>query len=266
MGAGSAAEVRRPLPGLSLPCGRPVSPIRLRRSRAGALDDGGAAPDNSRHSGLVSVTFHTAIGAPGVGMTAWVCSRGAPLRRLRLVVGLGLWFFLQLGVPAALEFGLSFSSRFPGVAGAGQPRLVPGVTGFEARPLSGQLRSEGLGAGLTGFVLLDFGVCGLLQGVGVGLCGKPHGAAHVRRSAGLGTFPGEDPGFQLAAVHAAQDSGFVAYLHGSKYCITHGFERCRRRGVLLFDADEEGEPWEKYAAQTRVRVSQRANMRRQHGR
>ena len=189
MGAGSAAEVRRPLPGLSLPCGRPVSPIRLRRSRAGALDDGGAAPDNSRHSGLVSVTFHTAIGAPGVGMTAWVCSRGAPLRRLRLVVGLGLWFFLQLGVPAALDSALAF----PAVSLVSRVPPTTSRTGryrFEARPLSGQLRSEGLGAGLTGFVLLGFGVCGLLQGVGVGLCGKPHGAAHVRRSAGLGTFPG----------------------------------------------------------------------------
>ena len=72
--------------------------------------------------------------------------------------------------------------------------------------------------------MLDFGVCGLLQGVGFGLRGEPQGAAHVGRGAGLGAFPGEDPGFQLAAVHAVQDGGFVAYLHGSKYCITHGFE------------------------------------------
>ena len=135
-----------------------------------------------------------------------------PSRRLRLAAGLGLRSFLQLGAPAALEFGLSFSGRFPGVAGAVRPHLVSGVTGFEALPLSGQLRGESPGAGRAGFVLLDFGVCGLPQGVGFGLRGKPQCAAHVGRSAGLGAFPCQDPGFQLAAVHAAQDGGFVAYL------------------------------------------------------
>ena len=40
----------------------------------------------------------------------------------------------------------------------------------------------------------------------------------------MGAFPGEDLGFQLTAVQAAQDLGFVADLKRSKYCITHVLE------------------------------------------
>ena len=69
---------------------------------------------------------------------------------------------------------------------------------YRALPASSRCRSaascrgEGLGAGRAGFVMLDFGVCGLPSGVGFGLRGEPQGPAHVRRGAGLGAFPGED--------------------------------------------------------------------------
>jgi hypothetical protein len=44
----------------------------LKRS-SGALDAGGANPDNARRSGPVAVTFLPAIGAPGARLTAWSC-------------------------------------------------------------------------------------------------------------------------------------------------------------------------------------------------
>ena len=129
-----------------------------------------------------------------------------------------------LGLSASLEFGPGFPGGFPGAVGVGGPLLVSGVADFEPLPFGGQLPGEGLGAGRAGFVVLRLGVCGLLQGVGFGLRGEAQCPAYVGRGAGLGAFPGEDSCFQLAAVQAADDVGFVADLQRSKYCITHVLE------------------------------------------
>jgi hypothetical protein len=59
----------------------PLGRQRLRRSRAGALDAGGADLDNARRSVPVAVTFRTAIGALGASVTAWPCPCGAALGR-----------------------------------------------------------------------------------------------------------------------------------------------------------------------------------------
>ena len=76
-------------------------------------------------------------------------------------------------------------------------------------------RSEGPGAGRAGFVVLRFGVCGLLQCVGFGLRGEPQLSCLRPAGRGLGAFTVEDPRFELATVQAADDVGFVAYLQRS---------------------------------------------------
>jgi len=92
-----------------------------------------------------------------------ICFEFAPPSgcRLRFLVGLRLRFLFWPGMPAPLEFGTGLASCFPDAAGAGGPHLVSGVAGFEPLPFGGQLRGERLGAGRAGFVVLDFGVCGL---------------------------------------------------------------------------------------------------------
>ena len=78
--------------------------------------------------------------------------------------------------------------------------------------------------------MLHLGVCGLLQGVGFGLCGEAQVALDVGRRAGLGAFAGEDLCFEFALGQAADDVGFVADLQGSKYCLrmvsSSGLLRC----------------------------------------
>ena len=68
------------------------------------------------------------------------------------------------------------------------------------------------------------GVGGLLEGVGFGLRGEPQLAADVRRGGGAGAFALEGSCFELAAVQAADDVGFVADLQGGEDCFAHGFE------------------------------------------
>jgi len=111
-----------------------------------------------------------------------------------------------------LEFGPGFPGCFPGVAGVGGPFLVSSVVGFEPLPFGRHLQDKGFGIGCAGLVVLGFGVCGLLERVGFGLRGEPELAAHVRRSAGLGAFAFQDSRFEFAAVRAAHDVCFVAYL------------------------------------------------------
>ena len=140
-----------------------------------------------------------------------------PLRR-------GLWFLFGLGVPlsgcllrelAPLQFGPGFPGCFPPAAGAGGPFLVAGVRGFELLALGGQVPGERRRVRRSGRVVPDLGVGGLLPGVGFGLGGEPQFPGHVRRGAGQGAVPVEDPGLQLALAHAADDLGFVAYFQGA---------------------------------------------------
>jgi hypothetical protein len=153
-------------------------------------------------------------------------------RRPRFV-GLGLPFFLWLGVSAALEFGSGLVGGGPDVAGAGGPSFISDAAGFEPLPFGGQLPGEGFGVGRAGFVMLHLGVGGLPQGVCFGRRGDPQGAAHIRRGAGLGAFPGEDLGFQLTAVQAAHDLGFVAVSSAVNTAIrmfsSSGLPRCGSR-------------------------------------
>ena len=108
--------------------------------------------------------------------------------------------------------------------GVGGPLLVPGVAGFEALAFGGQLCGEGCGAGRGGVVVLGLGVGGLLVGVGFGLGGEPQLAADVGRGDGTGAFALEGSRFELAAVQAADDVGFVADLQGGEDGLAHGFE------------------------------------------
>jgi hypothetical protein len=94
--------------------------------------------------------------------------------------------------------------------------LVPGVGCFEALAFGGQLRGEGRGGGCSGAGVLGAGVGGLPVGVGFGLSGEPELAADVGRSGGLGALALEGAGFELAAVQAAEDVGFVAVSRAAK--------------------------------------------------
>ena len=143
---------------------------------------------------------------------------------LRFIIGPCLRFLLWLSVPAALEFGSGFAGGGPDVTSVGGPRLVSGVAGFEPLPFGGQLPGESVGAGRPGFIMLDLGICELLQGVGFGLRGEPQGPAYVGWGAGLGAFPFEDPGFELTTVKAPDDVCFITNLKRSKYCLTHVLE------------------------------------------
>ena len=73
-------------------------------------------------------------------------------------------------------------------------------------------------------VVPDVGVGGLLPGVGLGLGGEPELAGDVGRGAGLGAFGVEGAGFELAAGHAADDGGFVAYFQGADRGLAHVLE------------------------------------------
>ena len=73
-------------------------------------------------------------------------------------------------------------------------------------------------------VVLGLGVGGLLEGVGFGLRGEPQLAADVGRGGGAGALAVEDSCFELAAVQAADDVGFVADLQGGEDGLAHGFE------------------------------------------
>ena len=121
-------------------------------------------------------------------------------RWMRLVLRFWMWPAVWLGVSASLQFGCGLPGCIPGGVGVGGPLLVPGIVGFEALAFGGQLRGEGRGAGRAGMIVLSFGICRLLEGVGFGLRGEAQGPADVGRCAGLGAFTDEDPGFELATV------------------------------------------------------------------
>lgn len=106
----------------------------------------------------------------------------------------------------------------------GGPILVPGVVGLEALAFSGQLRSEGCGPGRAGVITSGAGVRRLLQRVGFGLRGEAELAADVRLGGGAGTFALEGSCFELAALQAAEDIGFVADLQGGEDGLALGFE------------------------------------------
>ena len=144
--------------------------------------------------------------------------------QLRFVFRLRMWFAVWLGVPASLQFGCGFPGCVPGGVGVGGPLLVSGVVGFEALAFGGQLGGEGGGAGRAGVVVLGVGVGGLLVGVGFGLGGEPQLAADVGRGGGAGALALEGSCFELAAVQAADDVGFVADLQGGEDGLAHGFE------------------------------------------
>ena len=141
-----------------------------------------------------------------------------------------MWFAVWLGVPPPLQFGCGFPGCVPGGVGVGGPLLVPGVVGFEALAFGGQLCGEGCGAGRAGVVVLGLGVGGLLVGVGFGLRGEPKLAADVGRAGGAGAFALESSCFELAAVQAAEDVGFVVDLQGGEdglaMASSSGLPRC----------------------------------------
>ena len=143
---------------------------------------------------------------------------------LLFVFRLRMWFAVWLGVTAPLQFGGGFPGCVSGGVSVGGPLLISGVGGFEALAFGGQLRGEGCGASCGGVVPLSVGVCGLLQRVGFGLRGEPKLATHVGRGGGAGAFTPEGSCFELAAVQAADDVGFVAYLQRGEDRFPHGFE------------------------------------------
>ena len=73
-------------------------------------------------------------------------------------------------------------------------------------------------------VVAGLGVGGLLAGVGFGLGGEPELAADVGWGGGVGALALEGSGFELAAVQAAEDVGFVADFQGGEDGSAHGFE------------------------------------------
>ena len=129
---------------------------------------------------------------------------------LRVVFRLRMWFADWLDMPAPLQFGRGFPGRVPGGVGVGGPLLVSGVVGLELLAFGGQLFGEGRGARRARGVLLSFGVGGLLVGVGFGLGGEPELPADVERGGGAGVLTVEGSCFELAAVQAAENIGFVA--------------------------------------------------------
>ena len=158
-------------------------------------------------------------------------------QQLRFVLRLRIWFAVWLGVPASLQLACGFPGCIPGGAGVGGPMLVPGVAGFEALAFGGQLRGEGCSAGRGRVVVLSMGVGGMPVGVGFGLRGEPELAADVGRGGGAGALALENSRFELTAVQAADDLGFVADLQRGEDSLAHGFElglvavRHRRDGL-----------------------------------
>ena len=104
--------------------------------------------------------------------------------------------------------------------------------------IGGELAGEDRCVCGPGLVVAGGGVGGLLPGVGFGLGGEAELARDVRRGAGLGAFGLAGAGFELAAGHAADDGGFVAYLQGADRGQAHAFEfgaaavRKERDGLL----------------------------------
>jgi hypothetical protein len=117
----------------------------------------------------------------------------------RFSFGLGLPLFCCLlrELPP-LQLGPGFPGCFPPAAGADSPFLVAGVRGFELLSLGRQLAGERLGACRSGRAVPHLGVGEFLPGVGFGLRGEPQFPGEVRRGAGQGAVPVEDPGLELA--------------------------------------------------------------------
>jgi hypothetical protein len=143
---------------------------------------------------------------------------------LRFVFRPQLWSALWVGMPSSLKFSCGFPGCVSGGVSIGGPLLVSGVAGFEALAFGGQLCGEGCSSGRCGWVVLSAGAGGLLEGVGFGLRGEAQLAADVGRGGGAGAFALKDSCFELAAVQAAEDIGFVADLQGSEDRLAHGFE------------------------------------------
>ena len=72
-----------------------------------------------------------------------------------------------------LQFGFGSPACFPPAAGVSGPCLVAGVRGFELLALGGHVAGERRRTCPSGLVTPDFGVGGLLPGVGLGLGGEP---------------------------------------------------------------------------------------------
>ena len=189
-------------------------------------------PGFSGVDGALVLAGDGAFGGFGAGLEL------APPSGHRLRQVLWLWFAFRPGLPASCELGPGLPGCFPGGLGTGGPVLVSGVAGFERLPSGGQLRGEGPGAGRAGLVVPGLGVCGLPERVGFGLGGEPQLAADVGRGAGLGAFALEDARFDVAAVQAAEDAGFVAYLQRGHGGLPHVLQlgvaavRAGRYGLL----------------------------------
>ena len=105
---------------------------------------------------------------------------------------------------------------------AGGPLLVSGVADFEALAFGDKLCGKGGGAGHAGLIASGAGGGGLLEGVGFGLRGEAQLTADIRWGGAAGALTLEGSCFELAAVQAADDVGFVADLEGGKYRRAHG--------------------------------------------